>query len=550
METHALKNSVSLLLFVSLFLLPFTAKAAPSVRISISDFQVQSDNPQYKYLGKGFAEFIGIDLVKSPVIELVDRNKRVDALKEQELSQSGLIDEKAQIEIGKMLAARYIVFGSIFDLAGQLSVTFKVVDTETGKVIIQDKVNGKLANYEFISAAISQKLLSALSIRVSTIVAAKAQNPVEKEGETVIKFSNAIDAYDKKDMSLAKKELEKAKELDPENDAVRVYLKKLVVNTAKFKTLTEQYYPNQNPATLGIIKTDRLFFSSAIINIQETKTKIKSSNINLVEQDLRANLGYQFPIGDSLGANIEAFVSQYKDDLTDNSTGKNILTNPVNFGGSFSIGWAMNDYVALGGGAAVFSQRRGYSVPRTAPQFGSDKIYENILCASGFIGFLIKNQDGSLIFDSMGGYSNQKNYLLNYEDFTIGKLVNAPVYNENTMTVGLFDKRIFIALKEVNNFYLDRNLYVGRAIPAMEVWIFTWVSIRGGVEWSYVQRDGDKDTGMGWTTGFSLRSLSSGWEFDLNYTMRNRPSRAVESESLDESIVYFSLSRSNLYLSR
>ncbi len=554
------KTSARLILFIILSLLPFVSIAAPVIRISISDFQVQSDNPQYKYLGKGFAEFIGIDIVKSPNIELIDRERRVDALREQELGQSGLVDEKSQIKIGKMLSVRYIVFGSIFDMAGQLTVTFKVIDTETGKVIIQDKVSGKLTNYEFISAAISQKLLSAMSVSVSETVVARAQKPVEKQAETAVKFSNAMDAYDKKDMSLAKRELDMAKELDPENDAVQAYLKKLVVNTAKFKTLTEQYYPNQNPAYLGIIKTDRLFLSSAQVNMKETQTIFKSYNVKAVEQDIRLNLGYQFPIGSSMGASVEAFLSQYKDQVspaTNKGDEGSLLTNPVNFGGIFSLGNSLNDYISLGGGASIFEQRRGYTEPGymgpTTPvnnMYGSKKKYEYITCVSGFFGFLIKNQEGTFIFDTMGGYSSQKTYLLDPVNMTIGKLVKAPVYNENTMTIGLFDKRIFLAVKEVNNKYTDRNLFVARVIPAMELWVSSWMSLRGGFEWSYVKQDGEKEMGKGWTSGLSLRSLSKGYDFDINYTKRTRPSRAVEGESINESIIYFSLSKSNLYLSR
>ena len=132
---------------------------------------------------------------------------------------------------------------------------------------------------------------------------------MDKREETALKFSSAINAFDKKDMDFARKELNRAKELDPENDAVRAYLKKLVVNTVKFKTLTEQYYPNQNPAFLGIIKTDRLFLSSAQINQKETRTNFEASNVSVIEQDLRANLGYQFPIGDDIGIGSEAFFS-------------------------------------------------------------------------------------------------------------------------------------------------------------------------------------------------------------------------------------------------
>ena len=47
--------------------------AAEPTRVAVSDFQVQSDNPQYKYLGKGFAEFVAIEILKSGQLTLIER---------------------------------------------------------------------------------------------------------------------------------------------------------------------------------------------------------------------------------------------------------------------------------------------------------------------------------------------------------------------------------------------------------------------------------------------------------------------------------------------
>lgn len=54
-------NPVKIVVFILIILSPLLSHAADNIIISISDFRVQSDNRQYKYPGKGLAEFISAD---------------------------------------------------------------------------------------------------------------------------------------------------------------------------------------------------------------------------------------------------------------------------------------------------------------------------------------------------------------------------------------------------------------------------------------------------------------------------------------------------------
>ena len=40
------------------------------------DFTVESDNPAYKYLGKGFAELTSVEIARIPGVTLVDREQQ------------------------------------------------------------------------------------------------------------------------------------------------------------------------------------------------------------------------------------------------------------------------------------------------------------------------------------------------------------------------------------------------------------------------------------------------------------------------------------------
>jgi TolB-like protein len=233
---------------------------ASATRIAVSDFQVQSANSEYRFLGKGFTEFVSIELAKSEKVELIDRARRLETLHEIELSQTGLVDEKAQIEAGRMLTAEYIVVGNLYDINNQLSITVKIIETGTSRIIYQDKVSGRLANYDSLSAAITEKVLTRLSIMTPDSVRQKSAGSAAKLDAVALQLSSAVDAIDRNDMGRAENNLRAAKKLDPENEAVALFLKRLVVNTAKFKTISQEYFPNTNPAFLAFMRHDRMCF--------------------------------------------------------------------------------------------------------------------------------------------------------------------------------------------------------------------------------------------------------------------------------------------------
>lgn len=544
-------------IFVASF---FALPTLSAARITVSDFQVQSANPAYKFLGKGFAEFVSIELLKSDAIELIEREKRLEAIREIELSQTGLVDEKAQIEAGKLLTAEYIVLGSIYDINNQLSITVRIIETRSTRVIWQDKVTGKLAQYDSVSAQIAARILTKLNLVVPAAVRAKQESVAEKAEGVPLKFSTAIDAVDRNETDEARKQLDQAKQLDPRNDAIVAYLRKLVVNTAKFRTISNEYFPNTNPASLGLMRQDRFFLSAAVVNLQENVTRLKSVDRNVIEQDIRMNIGYQAPIGKKWGVGFEGIFFHYKDEiqLTNSSsaaTGQtnNILTNPDNFGGIGSLSYAPSENVSFGFALAVYQQVKRQQWSTSGTVSGASGDATDIIRGTEFgfsLGMLLKNTAGTVVFDTLVGYSTQSTFLLNPASMTVGSSVRAPIYNENTLTFGLFGKRIFLALKEINEFYQDRNYYNARIIPVLEFWLTNWLSLRGGAEHNYANLSGTIFNNTGWVAGMSLRGIASGWDFDINYTQRNRPSRIVTGEIINEGIVYFTLSKSNNFISR
>ena len=106
----------------------------------------QEDRPIITVLdfkGSNIAEaelFVFVDYVTSLVVDsnlfrVIDRSQRETLLKEIEFSLSGCTDEACQLEIGRLLSAKFIIVGSLGTVGSRYLLNMKMIDIETSETI-------------------------------------------------------------------------------------------------------------------------------------------------------------------------------------------------------------------------------------------------------------------------------------------------------------------------------------------------------------------------------------------------------------------------------
>lgn len=101
------------------------------------------------------SDMLTTSLVKTARFEIVERNKIDKVFKEQNFGMSGMVDENTAAEVGKLLGAKYVVFGSItsatrkdIDKFGYILVRIEVgidvraVNTTSGKILLSESAIG------------------------------------------------------------------------------------------------------------------------------------------------------------------------------------------------------------------------------------------------------------------------------------------------------------------------------------------------------------------------------------------------------------------------
>jgi len=528
---------------------------ADSRSLAIADFAIHSDNPNYKYIGKGISEMIAVELRKSPEIELIEREQRKQILEEMEFALSDLADSKQQLELGKLLAAGYIVFGEIIDMDRKVLISLRMIDVQSGEIVWNEKLTEKLTKYDYISGYFAESILTYLDAGISKTTVAKTEQSQEKNEEVVVALSRAIDHYDREDTEQAKKELSVAKKLDPKSETVEYFLAKLVVNTTKFKVLAEPYFSYQNPAFLGIIRTDSMHAIGTIppaysfTNILEKR--IEGINMTSFDDNKHINestgggyFGYAFPIGSKIGLRVDVGSLHSSDRPWEGEFTASYTTARNSVGAIVDVGYALTDNWSMGLGFGLFSRSKvdaGPIVAFTEP----DKAV-----VSGNLGILYRRLDESLIIDSRLGYSSETYDVVDEDTFLVAKEVMTPILLENTLTLSFNERNTFFILKQINNICFDRIYYYTTLLPALEHFLTKWISLRFGVEGSYALLNDSSLFGYGLLSGFTIRNNKRGIELDLNVTYRMRPSRAVEELLYKDLVILVNLAWYDLFLSR
>jgi TolB-like protein len=555
-ESHTRSlNMKKVHLLLALLLLVVHPSYSISFRIALSDFAVHSKNPNYEFMGKGLSEMIAVELAKATGVDLIEREKRAEVLEEIEFALSDLADATKQVELGKMLAAKYLVFGEIIDMDKEVLISLRMVDVESTKVVWNKQVHVSITNYDYITGYFTMSILEYLGLSVPSSTIAKVEALKEKTEDVVLAFSKAIDAYDRRENAEATKELARARRLDPDNEAVQVYLRKLLVNHSKFKIeAAAAQFPSQNPAYLGNLQYAQVSVLANFTNLRGTSTFLDSLGLDYWGSFGHWIIGYSFPIGPNLGSKTSIFAwAPVAEQLSIPGSGAdNNYINVESYGIQSSVGWVVTDWLSVGIGMSIFGATESFDTPWLSidERLSSIKNLQFAFCA----GILLKNSDATITFDILSGFSFGHQFLFHAEEFKEYVLNAGPEYNfresvalpflvEETLTFALLDRRLFLLLRQRNDIFIDQPSYAIRVTPGAEIWLTNWFSLRGGVDFSTHKMQDVIANGIGVVGGVTFRIIQSGWDFDLGISYIMEPIRSLPGETIYQPAYYINIAK-------
>jgi len=173
----------------------------------------------YKALAKGISTVLAGRLGETDSIRIVTREKLNEIMNEQNLGTSGRVDPAQAVQVGKLLNAHHIIYGTyLVQPNGDTRITASAYSVETSEMEYSTQVRGSADKLQDLIDQLGDKIVHGMKLPAArtrqtgstgnsgtTVVASPGDTPVRATGslsELVI-LSKAIDAEDRKAMSEA-----------------------------------------------------------------------------------------------------------------------------------------------------------------------------------------------------------------------------------------------------------------------------------------------------------------------------------------------------------
>ncbi len=167
-------------------------------------------------IGTGLAQsFLG-DFSKISSLKIVERDKIDFLIKEQQLAQSGMVDQSTAIKAGKILSAHLMIFGGFTQIDKNNTIMVaRIVNVETSEVLaVLDQTGG--SNYFEMEKELVKKICDQLDIILSEQDVKEVEMGGTKSLDANVEYALGLELEDKYDYPKAFEHFMKALEIDPD----------------------------------------------------------------------------------------------------------------------------------------------------------------------------------------------------------------------------------------------------------------------------------------------------------------------------------------------
>jgi TolB-like protein len=201
------------------------APAAPKT-VAVLYFDNYTGKSDYDPLGKGISSMMISDLSPVKEIQLLERDRMQDLLKEIDLQHTKYFDSTTSVKVGKMVGAEYVVVGAFATVQPQMRIDTRVVRVATGEVVKSAQVTGDENKFFDLEKALADRLIDGLGVVMdpeeAKRVAAKQQADRIDAVSTMVNFSQALALYDRQDYSGAMEKMAPALRASPNSMLLKV----------------------------------------------------------------------------------------------------------------------------------------------------------------------------------------------------------------------------------------------------------------------------------------------------------------------------------------
>ncbi|MFT7579902.1 MAG: TolB-like protein [Myxococcota bacterium] len=190
-------------LIAGIALLSAGSALADDSKIAVLYFDNNTGDAGFDPLKKGMADMMVTDLSGVVGLQVVERSRLQEVLDELKLQKSSHFDPKTARKLGKLVGAEYAVTGAIASIDPALRLDVRLIEVETGRVVVADKIVGDKGKFFKLQGELVVLFVKGLNKKVT----AKSQTKVE-DVSTIVQYGQGLDLADKGDVKGASKKIQ------------------------------------------------------------------------------------------------------------------------------------------------------------------------------------------------------------------------------------------------------------------------------------------------------------------------------------------------------
>ena len=136
--------------------------------VAVMTFSNITGEPEDEWIGSGIAETVTSDLKKVKGLSVIGRERTFEVLKDLQTGALNEFDESVAIDIGRRLAAQWILGGGYQRIGEMIRITARVIDVGTGEVVRTVKIDGKISEIFNLQDKIVYELSQGLNLELAT----------------------------------------------------------------------------------------------------------------------------------------------------------------------------------------------------------------------------------------------------------------------------------------------------------------------------------------------------------------------------------------------
>lgn len=199
------------------------ADAAQVDRLAVLEFDVGDDDPRLAFFSKALNATLITDLAKVPQISVVERTQMQAMMSEVRLGQTGLINAETSIQIGALLQADKIDWGTAAgSTGGSVRIENSVSETTNNEALGQFSLENDVQQFYDLQKELVFGILKTLGIEKDQLPPEVLEDVSQKQTENLdafLAFGRGLERLDAGDYAAADAAFKEAVSLDPEFDS-------------------------------------------------------------------------------------------------------------------------------------------------------------------------------------------------------------------------------------------------------------------------------------------------------------------------------------------